>query len=689
MISRLLNTATLGRVVGFTVVVVFVALLASPLLQQTPGPGPTGSPAPAENPTTDAPPGARVVPVDDAIVSDGLRVAFAAKPAGQTTDLTEVSFDLADATTGQPVTPATPPAVWISRQQAPPGAPGSTAPGCEDRIRSFAQGTFGARPEIDLTSYFVLALNDDATISVIDPLNGVAGISQLYAMVLLAGRGEDWVLTNDGRRLFVSMPEIDQVAVVDTTSFSVVQDIDVPNTPTRVALQPDGRHVWVLEGSTDGASRGVTVIDVATLATVARLNAGAGKTEIAFTGEAVDSHGHAEGTGVGTTGMSSYAFIASRGEGTVSIVDAQRLEAVAAVDVGAPVTGLGYASASNAVYVAVEGDGGLTVVDASRHQVVGHVDTSPGVESVRFAPGGRWGFAISPANDTVDVIDATTNRVVHTVPVPGAPDRVAFSATQAYVHASERSDVVIIDLAQAGRSETLGAVRITGGQMPPDQSPVRLSVADPIVPVYSHGGHMLIANPGDKSIYYYMEGMNAPMGAFGNYGRAPRAVSVVDRSIREAAPGVYAARVRVPGGGVYQVAFQLDSPRVVHCFAFTTEPGSPAAAGTGEAALDVRFLSTEREVRAGEPLAFKVAVVDPSTNELVSGIVDLQVMATLASGQRSERFAAAAVGRGTYEVQLQFAIPGTYTLYFAIASRDVGVGDLPSVTVRVTPAGPE
>ena len=39
-------------------------------------------------------------------------------------------------------------------------------------------------------------------------------------------------------------------------------------------------------------------------------------------------------------------------------------------------------------------------------------------------------------------------------------------------------------------------------------------------------------------IYYYSEGMAAPMGNFQNYRRVPRAVKVVDRSLREEARGL-------------------------------------------------------------------------------------------------------------------------------------------------------
>src|ERR1041384_427730 len=65
-------------------------------------------------------------------------------------------------------------------------------------------------------------------------------------------------------------------------------------------------------------------------------------------------------------------------------------------------------------------------------------------------------------------------------------------------------------------------------------------------------------------IYYYSEGRAAPMGNFQNYRRVPRAVKVVDRSLREEARGIYSTTARLPKEGVYNVSLLLDSPRVVN-----------------------------------------------------------------------------------------------------------------------------
>ena len=50
-----------------------------------------------------------------------------------------------------------------------------------------------APPEIDFNQYYVVALNDDATVTVVDPLSGFGG-TKLLALVTLPGPGADWCL---------------------------------------------------------------------------------------------------------------------------------------------------------------------------------------------------------------------------------------------------------------------------------------------------------------------------------------------------------------------------------------------------------------------------------------------------------------------------------------------------------------
>ncbi len=622
-------------------------------------------------------PGYPVVAATDSYTASGVSINYAATPVADRTDLTEVSLRLTDASTGSPVTRSSPPAVWIASASA--ASPAAAQPSCDELARMFVQATFDAKPEIDLNAYFILTLNADGTISVIDPIGGVKGISQLYAMPVLGGRGEDWSLTADGERLFVTMPDKNRLAVIDTKRFAVVGSIDVGRSPTRVVLQPDGKRVWVTNES-EGSSGGVTVIDVATLHVVGFVTTGAGRHEIAFSGTTANAHPHAgAGAGASKASGSPLAFVSNEGDGTVSVIDVGDLGVHASVHVGDRPTSVAYSAVTDRVYVA-GGAAGTSVIDIDGHSVVSVIPTPPGVAALRFAPGDRYAFALSPEAGLVTVVDATAGKVVHTLTVAGA-DHVSFTPSYAYIHSSKSAQVELVDLSGLSKAEDLPTVQIAGGQQTSGTDQRRVAT-DLIVPVSGHGGHVLIDNPEEKQVYSYMEGMNAPMGSYDTYGATPRAVLVVDRSIKETAPGVYSATMKVPNPGQYRVVVRDAEANVVHCFDLRTVASTASGPRTG---LAVRILSTEREVDVGGTLLLRFTITDASGSAL-GNAPDVTVVVTPASGIGNERVAAAARPDGSYEASLQFREPGAYLAYITAPSLSISAADNPAVMIgaRVT-----
>ena len=366
-------------------------------------------------------------------------------------------------------------------------------------------------------------------------------------------------------------------------------------------------------------------------------------------------------------------------------IDLVTLDFVASVDINGELTGLAYSEPANSVYVSSLA-GAITRVDAASHEVLGQVTGSVAEAStLRFDPAGRWGFVLSPESRSVSVVNAQTNAIIATMPVEGAPDKISFTLGYAYIHLADKPEVLLVDLNQLTSTASLQAVKVIGGQTAPDQAPAELSVADAIVSVHEHGGHVLITNPGDQSIYYYMEGMNAPMGSFQTYRRTPRAVIVADRSIRRIAPGSYQALVKLPHAGNYEAAFLLDSPRILHCFPFSTtdDPnvGAPAAATAKQPSIE--FITAERRTKAGQPFNFQFKITDGQTGAPISDLSDVYVLATIVSGQRNDRFKTTAIADGLYEAPLQFSEPGLYRVYFFIPSLNVDIEDLPFLTLQV------
>lgn len=601
------------------------------------------------------------------IVQEGIGVEFSMTPVTLTEEASKglmegddvtVQFRITDTTTGTPVTTLEP-AAWIQH---------ATVDDCKKKVQSLLTGGLASRAEIDLNVFYVLSLNDNASISVVDPLFNYGG-SSLLAMILLKSPGEDWVMSQDQRRLYVTMPQANQVAVIDTATWKVITNIDTGQRPIRIALQKDGKYLWV---GSDGVnaqdpSSGVTVIDLAGQKKVAHIPTGAGHHEIALTED------------------DRYAFVTNQDSGTVSVIDVWKLNKIKDIKSGKQPAAIAYSTLSKAVYVVNEADGIIIVIDGLSHKVVTRIEAEPGLKTLRFAPGGRLGFAVNSRKNVVHIIDGSTHRIIQTGDAGEEPDQIVFTDTIAYIRSRGSEMVRMIPLDKVGEEGAhIPVTDFSGGQTPFGKAK-NLSVADGIVPAPG-GGAVLVANPVEKIIYYYQEGMAAPMGSFKNYGQQPRAVQVVDRSLKEVGPGVYATTIKLRISGETDVVFFLDSPRIIHCFSVNVED-NPAISKKDEGVpLKVMSLIEKKTLRVGENVQLQFKVTDPNTDQPRVGLKDFGVM-LFTTGNWQNRQWARSVGDGIYEIDFNPPKPGVYYISFQCPSLDVRLNQLPPLILQVDNKG--
>jgi YVTN family beta-propeller protein len=593
------------------------------------------------------------------IVEQGIAIEFTADPVGRAAKTIKaaedvnIKFKVTDTTTGTPVK-GLGLSAWISLRQ---GDKATEPPQCREQIRSYLTGSLRTRPDVDLNSYYVLALNKSADISVLDPLLGFGG-SKLLTLVMLKSPGEDWLLTRDRERLFVTLPLIDQVAVIETRSWKVTDYIDAGSKPTRIIAQPDQQYLWI---ANDGKDAGVAVLDPATLKVVAKIQTGAGRHDLAISND------------------NQFAFVSNRDSGTVSIVDVRKLEKVADVKVGPGPVSMAVSDLSKALYVASEGDGTVTVIEQQSHQVLARMKTKPGARAIRFAPGGRYGFVLNTKQSLINIFDAASNRMLHEVNAGKSPDQIMFSDTFAFVRSLESENVEMLRLGTIGKEVDI--TEFPGGQAAPGQgsAPVR---ADSIV-LAPEGNSVIVANPVDRVLYYYSEGMAAPMGNFQNYRREPLAVLVVDRSLRETTPGVYSTTIKLPASGHYDVAFLNDSPRVSHCFEVTAAANS-ALKEKPAVALRIEHQSKELKLTVGQEFTFRFKLVDTASGSPKSGLQDVRVLTFLSPGVWQRRDIAKSIGDGVYELKINVPQTGVYMLFVESTSMGVRFVDLPYLMLHAT-----
>lgn len=559
-----------------------------------------------------------------------------------------------DARTGQPVT-GLHPLAWFS-------AGNGTATGeaqCKDKIRTFVGGLLSARADIDLNSYLLVTLNHDRTITFTNPQISFSR-TKLESIITLPGDGADWVLSKDKNFLYVTLPEQSAVAVINTVTRKLVSTVSVGDghKPERIALAPDGSRLWV---GLDGAPL-VAVIDATTNKLLRTITVGAGLHQIAFTADG------------------RFAYVTNSTADTVTAIDAQTLARAADIAVGKTPVPVAYSTASRLLYVGAINGGTITAIDPGTQQTVATIPLTRGVVALQFEPRGRFGFAVNQLDSTVSVFDAATNKIIGSTPVVKSPDQIAFSNGYAYVRGTASIKVSLIDLASLGK-EKISALDVQAGQQTASALPDELGVASMLAPT-PEGNAVMIANTPDMMVYFYVEGMMAPMGTLSNYNRRPHGLLILDRSLAEVAPGTYSAPVKLPHGGAFDVPILINDTKTAHCFQAEVgdSPDGPArASSTVEVAA--AFAGQQFKAGASAPLRFKLT--DSITKKPITGLDDVQILVFEPPGIWQQRQWATEVGAGEYEIKQVFPHAGVFDVMVHVGSRGVAFADLPFTSVVV------
>ena len=599
------------------------------------------------------------------VAKDGVEVRFSARPVGEGKTLmeggvAEVRFQIVDELSGQPVRGAVP-AAWMDLAELIRArGNGPEVRSCRDKIALYLKGVVGIRPIVDLNSYSMVVLNKDASLTVIDPNVSMAGSTSTLAQLRLKGPGMDWAQDGARKTLYVSMPQAGQVAVVDTESFKVRTDIDAGPAPTRVALQPDGKYLWVGNDAREAGKSGVTAIDADTLAPVAQLATGAGHHEIAISAD------------------SRRVFVSNRDAGSVTVIDAATQRRLNDVATGPMPIALAYSALSRSLYVADGREGQVAVIDGDGQSVRRRITLQPGIGPMRFSPDGRHAMVLNPSAQKVYVIDASSDELVHTLDLPGQPFQLSYTRGFAYVRLLDSERVMMVNLGTLGRGKKPTVQSFAAGAAAPKFAG-DLVLADSITPASAEAA-VFVVSPSDNTTYFYMEGMNAPSSNYLARGYEARAITVVDRSLKEVEPGVYASRVKLPASGRFDVAFQLDSPKLLHCFSAEVDRDPQLARARQPVAVE--YLIDERTVSVGQTLALRFRLIEPVSGKPRLGLRDARVLYYLAPGRGRSEVAARELGDGVYEALLPIAEAGAYYVHAGSPSLKAQAQDLPYLSLR-------
>jgi YVTN family beta-propeller protein len=448
-------------------------------------------------------------------------------------------FALKDASTLAAVTNARP-AAWMQLRRSEQA---SEELSCEAKAMQLSTGSLGARADVDLNTYRLITLNEDATVAFINPLVRLNN-SRLEAIVQLPSKGYDWVLSRRTQRLFISLRDVGKIAVVDALQRRLIKTIDLQADalPTRMVMDDDADTVWV---GLDGRSE-VLALDAQTMQIKAQIEVAAGLHTLALApGE-------------------PWLWVTNAQHGSVSIIHRTTLRKQADVPVGkGPVSVAWSTAARRAVVLSIE-DGVLSQVDPVSAAVTHRIALERGVLQMALFEGGRYALTINHRLHRASLIDLAASRVADEVPVTQNPDQIIITREFAYVRGQSSPNVTMLNLKQA-RAGKLSVATVSLGRKAPGEEEAGVNVASAMVSA-PEGNGIYIANAADKTIYRYTEGLMAANGSFSNYRRAARGLMVLDTSLAQTDPGVFSAAFTVAQPGRYDVVLRNANPAFIACF---------------------------------------------------------------------------------------------------------------------------
>jgi len=226
----------------------------------------------------------------------------------------------------------------------------------------------------------------------------------------IGGEGGWDILTIDSaaKRLYLS--HATKVVVVDLEKNAVAGEItDTPGVHGFIPA-PEVRRGF----STNGKENKSSVVDLATLKTISKIDTG--------------------------DGPDAFAYDAKRGEvyifnhkgNSATVIDAKNTKVVATVQLGgAPEFGVSD-DAAGRVYVNLEDKNEVAVIDAAKHEVVAHWLLAPGAEPTGIAlDAAHHRLFATCHNKMMEMLDTTSGKVVASVPIGAGVDGCAFDdATQ-------------------------------------------------------------------------------------------------------------------------------------------------------------------------------------------------------------------------------------------------------------------
>ena len=220
---------------------------------------------------------------------------------------------------------------------------------------------------------------------------------------------EEFDLSRDGTRLFVSNEDVKTASSVNITNGKVDHIVSLSQEPEGVALSPDGTRLWV----TCETGGEVFVVDTATFKVIGHVKIGARPRSVAFLQDG------------------KLAVVPSESDGNLYVIDTAQIKVAkkVALPKGSRPMRVRVSPDGSKLYASTGRGGTVAVLDASSFALLNNITVGKRPWGIALSPDGKFLYSANGPSNDVSVVDLTTNKEVARLKAGDSPWGVAVVRT--------------------------------------------------------------------------------------------------------------------------------------------------------------------------------------------------------------------------------------------------------------------
>jgi YVTN family beta-propeller protein len=257
-------------------------------------------------------------------------------------------------------------------------------------------------------------------------------INQVTATIPIPGGPPQFLaFAPNGRKLYVTIfndqRTIHEIAVIDTTSNTVVATVPQEARPFLPAVSPDGKRLYV--PNHDIAS--VSVVSTSEDKEIAKINVPRNPHWVAFSHDG------------------SRAYTANHESNVIAVIDTATLKVLTEVPVGISPHSIAVSPTGPLVANVNYDSNNVTVIDTGTLKVLETIPVGKNPRDISWSRDGRFVYTVNEDTNNVSVIDAATYKITATIPTDAAPISITVlpNGRRAYVSNKGSGTLTILELA--------------------------------------------------------------------------------------------------------------------------------------------------------------------------------------------------------------------------------------------------